>query len=57
MIFNARARKTISDTLVEQVEIAYNPVLRMIVIHKSDEDDSRTLKWVKEKDDGIIMRK
>lgn len=57
VIFNARARKTISDTLVEQVEIAYNPVLRMIVIHKSDEDDSRTLKWVKEKDDGIIMRK
>lgn len=42
----------------EYVELAYDPVERLLVITKAEDDTASTLRWVREKDDGIIhMRK
>ena len=45
IIFNTCARNTLSmEELTECVEIAYNPVLQMLVVHKADEKDDSSLK-------------
>lgn len=56
--FNSCARKNLSgeDTVVEHVEIAYNPVLQMVVVRKSD-PDKNTLHWMKRRDNKFNMRK
>ena len=49
IIFNTCARNTLSmEELTECVEIAYNPVLQMLVVHKADEKDDSSLKWTRQ---------
>ena len=36
------------EELTECVEIAYNPVLQMLVVHKADEKDDSSLKWTRQ---------
>ena len=60
IIFNSYARKKLcgADAVFEHVEIAYNPIMQMIVVHKAGGDEKSTLRWVAEnKKKQLFMRK
>ncbi len=59
IVFNSFARKKLSgnDTVIQNVEIAYNPVLQMIIISGAKEESEHTLKWVTERNNRPTMRR
>ncbi len=59
IIFNSFARKKLGEEsgLIQFVEIAYNPILQMLVIRATEEENERTLRWAAERHDRLAMRK
>ena len=59
ILFNSFAQKRLrgATDAVQTVEIAYNPVMKLIVIRSTDADDEHALKWAAERNDQITMRK
>ena len=59
IIFNSFARKILggTDDVIKRVEIAYNPVMQMLIIRSTDKEDESTLKWAVERDDKLTMRR
>ncbi len=59
IIFNSFARKKLGEEsgLIQFVEIAYNPILQMLVIRATEEENERTLRWAAERHDRLTMRK
>ena len=59
IIFNSFARKKLggADAVIQHVEIAYNPIMQMLVIRAAEEEDERTLKWAVERNDRLTMRR
>ena len=59
IIFNSFARKKLGgpEDVIQHVEIAYNPIMQMLVIRPVEEEDERTLKWAVERNDRLTMRR
>ena len=59
IIFNSFARKKLGGAtdIVQDIEIAYNPVMQMLVIRAADKEDERSIKWAVEKNDRLTMRR
>lgn len=59
ILFNSFARKKLGgvDDVIQMIEIAYNPILQMLVIRAVEEEDERTLKWAVERKDRLTMRR
>ena len=59
IIFNSAARKKLGGAtdIITRVEIAYNPILQMLIIRAADEDNERTLKWAVERQEKMAMRR
>ena len=59
IIFNTKARKKLggSEAYVQNVEIAYNPVMQMLIIRRAEEENENTLKWVTERNNRLTMRR
>ena len=59
ILFNTKSRKTLggSDDAIQNVEIAYNPIMQMMIIRSTEKEDEHTLKWATEKNEKLSMRK
>ena len=59
ILFNAFARKKLggSEDAIRNVEIAYNPILQMMVIRCAEDKNEHTLNWVSERENKLTMRK
>ena len=59
IIFNSAARKKLEGEtdIITRIEIAYNPILQMLVIRAAEEDNERTLKWAVERKEKLAMRR
>lgn len=59
ILFNSFARKKLGGAtdVIQMIEIAYNPIMQMLVIRAVEEEDERTLKWAVERNDRLTMRR
>lgn len=59
IIFNSFARKKLESATdaVTNIEIAYNPVLQMIVIRRTEDQDEHALNWAVERNHKMTMRR
>ena len=46
-----------AEDVIKMIEIAYNPIMQMLVIRAVEEEDERTLKWAVERNDRLTMRR
>ena len=59
ILFNSFARRSLEGNVdvIRNIEIAYNPVLQMIVIRGAENKDNHTLRWVSEHESRFTMRR
>ena len=59
ILFNSFARKKLGGAtdVIQMIEIAYNPIMQMLVIRAVEEEDERTLKWAVKRNDRLAMRR
>ncbi len=59
IIFNSFARKKLGGVVdgILSVEIAYNPVMQMLIIRSSEEEDEHALNWAVKRNNRLYMRK
>lgn len=59
IIFNSFARKKLSGAtdIIQHIEIAYNPIMQMLIIRAAEKENERSLTWAVERNEKLTMRR